>query len=129
MNKKYIDLFKEIAQSAAVCAETVLDFDKTNGDEKGAKTALTMRDDFQELVDKISNLNDNYLLSHSDATKLLVGAMIVVSQLQNKIVYIKNAINGYQEDIIPKLQKIVDNYTTNDDLTEISNQLFDAKKE
>lgn len=46
MNKKYIDLFKEIAQSAAVCAETVLDFDKTNGDEKGAKTALTMRDDF-----------------------------------------------------------------------------------
>lgn len=39
MNKKYIELFKSLAQSTAASAEQVMDYDKVNNDENGFKTA------------------------------------------------------------------------------------------
>jgi len=39
MDKKYIELFKEIASSTASSAEQVMDYDKAKGDDKGFEAA------------------------------------------------------------------------------------------
>ena len=106
MDKKYITLFKDLAQATAASAETVMDYDREQKDEKGLETATIMRDDFQGLADKIAA--EGYVLSKSDAAKLLVGAMIQVNQTQTRINNLKLAMTGYQTDLIPKLQAIVD---------------------
>ena len=106
MDKKYITLFKELAQATAASAEQVMDYDREKGDEEGLKTATIMRDDYQDLVGRIDVTE--YVISKSDAAKLLVGAMIQANQLQDRISNLKKALTGYQTDIIPKLQAVVD---------------------
>lgn len=130
MDKKYIALFKELAQTTAVSAESVMEYDREKNDEKGLETATIMRDDFQALADAIQEAGDNYIPTHSDAARLLVGSMIVVNQLQDKINTIHKAITGYQTDLIPKLQRIVDEAASDDDLAKkIAEEIFIIKEE
>ena len=124
MDKKYIELFKSLAQATAVSAEQVMDYDKAQGDEKGLQTATSMLDDFQELFDKI---NDDFILSKSAAAKLLVGAMIQVNQLQDRINALRKAMTGYQTDVIPKLQEIVDNAENDEMANQMANEKFIIK--
>ena len=112
MDKKYITLFKDLAQATAASAETVMDYDREKGDEKGLETATIMRNDYQELASRINETG--YEITKSDAAKLLVGAMIMVNQLQDRLNNIKKAMVGYQTDVIPKLQEIVDAKTDDD---------------
>ena len=126
MDKRYVTLFKELAQATAASAEQVMDYDREKGDEKGLETATIMRNDFQELANKI-NMED-YIPYKTDAARLLVGAMIQVNQLQDRINNLKKAMAGYQTDIIPKLQRIVD---AEDEETaqKIANEEFIIKEE
>lgn len=126
MDKRYVTLFKELAQATAASAEQVMDYDREKGDEKGLETATIMRNDFQELADKI-NMED-YTPNKNDAARLLVGAMIQVNQLQDRINNLKKAMAGYQTDIIPKLQRIVD--AEDDEAAQkIANEEFIIKEE
>ena len=108
MNKKYVELFRDLAQAIAVTAEQVMEYDRSKEDEKGLETATLMRDDYQALHDRIEEAGDNYTLTKSDAAKLLVGAMIQTNQLQDRMNNLKKAMAGYQSDVIPKLQEMVD---------------------
>ena len=126
MDKRYVTLFKDLAQATAASAEAVMDYDREKGDEKGLETATTMRNDFQDLASKI-NMND-YVLTKADAARLLVGAMIQVNQLQDRINNLKKAMTGYQTDVIPKLQEIVD--AENDEAaSKIADEKFIIKEE
>lgn len=129
MDKKYITLFKELAKAVAVSAETVMEYDRGKGDEKALETATTMRDDYQNLFETISNSGDDYSPTKVEAAKLLVGTMIMVNQLQDKINNLKKAVTGYQNDIIPKLQYIVDNANTDEDAYQMANEKFIIKNE
>jgi len=122
MDKKYIELFKNLAQTTAATAEQVMDYDREHGDNKGLETATFMRDDFQELANRMSN--DEYTLVKNDAAKLVVGVMIIVNQLQTRIDTIKTAINGYQNDVLPKLQRIVDEAQNDEEANKIANEEF-----
>lgn len=122
MDKKYVTLFKELAQATAASAETVMDYDKEKGDEKGFETARIMRDDFQDLVSRIDVTE--YVMSKADAAKLLVGTMIMVNQLNDRMEAYKKAMVGYQTDVIPKLQEIVDNAADDADAAEMANKKF-----
>ncbi len=106
MDKKYIELFKDLEQATAATAESVMDYDRQKGDEKGLETATIMRDDYQELAGRIDVTE--YVISKSDAAKFLVAAMIQANQLQDRINNLKKAMTGYQTDVIPKLQAVVD---------------------
>ena len=106
MDKRYIELFKDLAQATAVSAEQVMEYDQKKGDEQGLQTATTMRDDFQDLADRIKS--DDYKLNKSDASKLLVSVMIQINQLQDRVEGLRKALSGYQTDVIPKLQAIID---------------------
>lgn len=123
MDKRYITLFKELAQATAVSAEQVMEYDRGKGDEKGLETATIMRDDYQKLTDSIISADENYQLNKADAARLLVGAMIQVNQLQDRINNLKKAMSGYQADVIPKLQEIVD-LENDDDVTKVANEKF-----
>ena len=128
MDKRYVTLFKDLAQATAASAEAVMDYDREKGDEKGLETATTMRDDFQTLTDRISESGEAYNINKSDAARLLVGAMIQVNQLQDRINNLKKAMTGYQTDVIPKLQEIVD--AENDEAaSKIANEKFIIKEE
>ena len=121
MDKKYIDLFKNLAQATAASAETVMDYDRELKDEDGLKTATFMRNDYQALAD---SLEENYELNKGDAAKLLVGAMIMVNQLQDRLNALKKAMTGYQTDVIPKLKKIVDEAENDEEAIKMANEEF-----
>ena len=127
MDKKYITLFKDLAQATASSAETVMDYDREKNDQKGLETAQIMRDDFQDLANRIDTTE--YIITKSDAAKLLVGAMIITNQLQDRINGLKKAMTGYQTDVIPKLQEIVDNANTDEEANELANKKFIIEKE
>jgi len=124
MDKKYITLFKSLAQATAASAETVMDYDHEKGDEKGFETAKTMRDDFQALAESIDNLGEEYQINRGDVARLLVGAMIQVNQLQTRIENLKKAMTGYQTDVIPKLQEVLDNAKTDEEASKLANEKF-----
>ena len=124
MDKSYTTLFKNLAQATAASAEQVMDYDKQKGDEKGFETAKIMRDDFQALADSIDNLGERYHYNKHDIAQLLVGAMIQVNQIQDRINNLKKAMTGYQTDVIPKLQDILDNAKDDEDAAKLANEKF-----
>ena len=128
MNKRYVTLFKDLAQATAASAEAVMDYDREKGDEKGLETATTMRDDFQALTDRINEGGEAYSMNKGDAARLLVGAMIQVNQLQDRINNLKKAMSGYQTDVVPKLQSIVDEATDDEAAAKMANEKFIIKE-
>ena len=122
MDKKYMDLFKNLAQATAASAEQVMDYDRDNGDEKGLETATIMRSDYQELADRLNDTN--YIISKSDVAKILVGALIQANQLQDRINNLKKAMTGYQTDLIPKLQEILDKAENDEDAATLAEEKF-----
>ena len=103
-----------------------MDYDREKGDEKGLETATTMRDDFQELASRIT---DDYEMTQPDAARLLVAAMIQLNQIQDRINNLKNAMAGYQSDVVPKLQDIVDNAKEEGAAAQMANEKFVIKEE
>jgi len=124
MDKKYIELFKNLAQATAVTAEQVMDYDHSKNDEKGYDTAKIMRDDYQALTDSIDSLSEKYQPTKSDIAKLLVAAMVQTNQLQNRIDALKKAMTGYQTDVIPKLQEVLDKAENDDDAVRLAEEKF-----
>ena len=124
MDKKYIELFKSLAQATAVTAEQVMDYDHSKNDEKGYDTAKIMRDDYQALADSIDSLGEKYQTNKADIAKLLVAAMVQTNQLQNRIDALKKAMAGYQTDVIPKLQEVLDRAENDDDAIRLANEKF-----
>lgn len=128
MHDKYIELFKELAKSTAVSAEQVMDYDKSKNDDQGFKTAQVMRDDFNNLYDKIADKDFTGSLERADFARLLVGALIIANQLNDRITALKKALSGYQTDIIPKLQEIMDQTKTDEEAMKIANEKFNIEE-
>jgi len=124
MNSKYVILFKELAQNAATSAETVMDYDRELKDEQGLKVATTMRDDFQNLADRIAEAGEQYVINKGDAAKLLVASLMIVNQMQDKIALYKKAMAGYQSNVIPKLQELLDEAETDEEAAALSEEKF-----
>ena len=128
MHDKYIELFKELAKSTAVSAEQVMDYDKSKNDDQGFKTAQVLRDDFNNLYDKIADKDFTGSLERADFARLLVGALIIANQLNDHITALKKALSGYQTDIIPKLQEIMDQTKTDEEAMKIANEKFNIEE-
>ena len=126
MDKKYIELFKSLAQSTAALAEAVMEYDREQGEGERVESATNMRDSFQDLAGRITP--ENFSLTKADAAHLLIASMIQANQLQNQINNLKSAINGYQTDVIPKLQSIVD-AASDEEAMKIADEKFVVVKE
>ena len=64
-----------------------------------------------------------------DAIKLLAGAFIITGQLQDKITTLKRALTGYQTELIPKLQDIVNNAKDDETAQTMAEEKFIVKDE
>lgn len=87
-----------------------------------------MRDDYNALLDKIKN--DNFTdisLSRNEYAKLLTAALIVTNNLKDQIITMQKVIKGYETVVAPKLQRIINETTTNDEALTLANELFKEK--
>lgn len=125
MNKNYVELFKTLAQAMEVSAETVMEYNHEKNDINGEKTAAIMREDYQKLGDRI--IAENYTLTNEDCAKLLVGALVIANQLQDKITNTKKALAGYQTDVIPKLQELLNKTSENEWRNKVK-ELFETEE-
>ena len=125
MDKRYVELFKDLAKATAVSAEQVMDYDRQKGDNEGLATATTMRDDFQELADRINDTD--YVITKADAAKLLVGSMIIANQIKDKIESLQKGLAGYQTDLIPKLEEVL-GAETEEKAQKIAEEKFSIKE-
>lgn len=129
MDNKYLILFREIARTTEVLAERVMAYDKEKKDEKGEQTAQTMRDDFAKLHDKLSASNlDTNNISRMEWAKILVGAMVISNNLSEEIEQRKKALSGYKIDLIPKLNRIINETKTDEEAITLANELFEISE-
>ena len=108
MTKGYINTFLELARNNASTAEFVMEYYREKNNPIELKNMTEIRDDYQELADRINAAGDGYVLTKKDAAKLLIGAIIFSGQLRDKIANYQKALAGFQTNIIPALQEIID---------------------
>ena len=129
MDNKYLTLFREIARNTEIMAERVMAYDKEKKDEKGEKTAQTMRDDFAKLHDKFAAKDFNPdTITRSEWAKILVGAMVISNNLEEEVKKIKDAQRGYKIDLIPKLNRIMEETKTDEEALTLANELFEISE-
>ena len=103
MKSGYEKLFQEIARTNEVLAERVMEFNHEKTDIKGEETAKIMRQDYSNLYDQIVREDfEIEQLTRNDWAKLLVGTMIAVQNIEDRIKNEQKAVEGYKLDIIPK---------------------------
>lgn len=125
MNETYLTLLRELSHATELIAEHVLNFNKTNKDENGAKSAEIMRDDYAKLYDRLREKDFNpATLDRADYAKFLVGAFIVSQNIENRIKTEKTALNGYKIDLIPKLERIVNEASTDEEAKNLAKEIF-----
>lgn len=127
MDKKYLQLFTELAHAVETLSEQVMEYDRQKNDEKGERTAQSMRDDYAKLYDKLRG--DNVVLTKSEYAKLLVAAYIVVNNIEDRIKGERKAIEGYKIDIIPKLSRINDETTNDADASALAEEIFKIQQD
>lgn len=130
MDKKYIQLFKELCKTMTLLAEQVMDYNHSQKDNKGEETAQIMRDDYQKLYDRIEAKDfDSNSLQRADFAKLLVGAVVVMQNLEEQAKQRQKAIQGYKIDLIPKLEKVVNETETTEEALEKAKEIFQISEE
>lgn len=122
MDIKYITLFGELAKSSEIIAEQVMELDRAQNDEKGEATAKIMRDDYSQLYDKLSN--GDSALTKNEFAKLLVAAFIIVNNLDDKIKKYQQTVDTYKTQIIPKLQRLIDEPQTDEEVIKLADEIF-----
>ena len=127
MDKKYLQLFIELAHAVETLSEQVMEYDRKKNDEKGEQTAQSMRDDYAKLYDKLRS--DNVVLTKSEYAKLLVAAYIIVNNIEDRIKGERKAIEGYKIDIIPKLSRINDETTNDADASALAEEIFKIQQD
>ena len=129
MDKSYITLFTELAHATEVLSEKVLELNKEKNDEKGINAASTMREDYANLYDQMRAKDfDPTTLGRKEYAKFLVGAIIMAQQLEKQIERLKTSLSGYKIDIIPKLERIVNETKTDDESRTLAEELFQVQE-
>ena len=124
MDKKYVELFRDLAQATAVAAEQVMEYDKSQGEDEAFEAAKLMRDRYQELAENLNTHGENYQLKKTDVAELLIASVTQQTQIEERIGNLRKALVGYQTDVTPKLQKILDAANDDNDAANLANENF-----
>lgn len=109
MNEKYKTLFALIAQNMENIAERAMEDDKAKNDMQAYKTAKEMRSKYARLHDLLTSKTVEYIPVKNDIIDLYIGANIVAQQIEARVRREQTAIQGYRLDLIPKLEKAMNN--------------------
>jgi len=125
MTKEYIELFKILTHGAEVLAERVSDYDTKKGDKKNADMALNMRDNYKEIREKFEKEDfDSKTLTRADYAKLFICAYIVSQNLEAQLKQMEKALQGYRIDLIPKLNRVMEESENTFDAVKLAEELF-----
>ena len=127
MDSKYIVLFKEMMLGAANLAEQVMSYNKEKGDQKGYETAEIMRNDYLNLHQNLQN--PAYIPAREDFARLLVAAYVLSNNITEHIKLQQKALDGYKLDILPKLDRILNEAKTNEEAIDLANKIFVLENE
>lgn len=129
MDKTYITLLSELAHATELTSEQAMELNKKNNDLKGYGTAKTMRDNYSELYDKMRAKDfDSTTLTKNEYCQLAIGAIIMAEQLEKKIAAEQRVLQGYKQDTIPKLDRII-NCKTDEEAVKLAEEIFQLKDE
>lgn len=129
MDQTYITLFREIARAMEVTSEQAMEYNRGIKDEKGEQTAQIMRDDFSHLYDRFSSNDFNAdSITRAEYAKLLVGAYVVSQNIEQRIESEKKALRGYKIDIMPKLDRIMNETKNDEQARQLANKIFQVEK-
>lgn len=125
MKSGYEKLFQEIARTNEILAERVMELDHNQNDTKGEETAKIMRQDYAKLYDQLSKEDfELEQLTRNDWAKILVGTMIAVQNIEDRIKGEQKAVEGYKIDVIPKLQRIIDETKSDEEVRNLIPEIF-----
>ena len=125
MHQKYIELFKEVTHATEILAEQVMNFDHERKDDKSEATAQSMRDDYAKLYDRMrADDFDAATLTKTDYAKLLVGVLIIINNLETKIANEQKAVKNYKDEIVTRLDRVVNESENDEAAKELAEQLF-----
>jgi len=129
MDKQYLKLFIELSQAMEALTEEVRNLDIDKGKEDEAANADTLRDSFVALSNKLTASDFNGELTRAEYARLLIGAIVIQRHIEARIQKLNTGLKGYKVDIVPKLERIL-NETTNEDnekLQTLAKELFSTK--
>lgn len=125
MDKRYIDLFKEIAHATEVLAERVSEADYKDKTEDTDRAAQTLHDDFAVLYDKLRAEDfDDTTLTRAEFARLLVGVTIVTGNLETHIKELQTAVDGYKNRIAPMLNRVFNESQDDEGAQKLAQELF-----
>ena len=129
MKSGYEKLFQEIARTNEILAERVMELNHNQNDTKGEETAEIMRQDYAKLYDQLSKEDfELEQLTRNDWAKILVGTMIAVQNIEDRIKGEQKAVEGYKIDVIPKLQRIIDETKSDEEVRNLIPEIFKIEK-
>ena len=125
MKSGYEKLFQEIARTNEILAERVIELNHNQNDTKGEETAEMMHQDYAKLYDQLSKEDfELEQLTRNDWAKILVGTMIAVQNIEDRIKGEQKAVEGYKIDVIPKLQRIIDETKSDEEVRNLIPEIF-----
>lgn len=84
-----------------------------------------MRDNYGELHDRMSNKEFDFnTLTKNDYLKLYFAALIVNNNIEEQIKAQEKVAQGYKIDVMPKLQRIVEETKTEEEVAPLANEIF-----
>lgn len=125
MDRKYINLFRELAHSTEILAEKVATSEYKGKTDEKTQSAIKMRDEYAAMYDRLRDENfDDTSLTRNDFAKLLIANGVVVGNLNTRKEILETTIKGYQDTIMPMLQRVYDESTTDEEAQAIAQQIF-----
>lgn len=122
MNKKYKELFTLIANNLEITAEKAMEQNQKNNDLNAYRVSKEMRSKYARLHDLLRNEQVNYVLTSSDYADLFIGSFLVVQQLKEQKKQIQIVIDGYENDLMPKLKELTE---CKENIEELAEKLFE----
>lgn len=125
MDKRYIELFKEVAHAAEVLAEKVKDAEYDAKTPEADHAADVLYNDFSQLYDKLRAPDlDDTTITRNEFAHLLVGIVIVTGNLENQIKNLQTAVKGYRETISPLLERVFNESEDDASAQKLAQELF-----
>ena len=124
MDNRYISLFKIIIRSAEDLCKKVSESNYNGKNDQTDNAARTMTQDFHNLYDKNPST-----YTRADFARLLVGASIVITSLENQSKQLTDAIANYKNNVLPNLRRVFEESTDDETALSKAEELFTIKEE
>lgn len=124
MDKDFTKLMLAMITLAETAAEQTMDYSHQMKDTVTENQSQEMRDDLIKLRTKLEAPNFDGTLEYNDYFLLIIVAYIAANNVRDRIAKMRVALKGYEETVIPKLRRIVDETHTAEDANQLAQEIL-----